>query len=133
MATHVKILGALHLVFGILGALAGIVLFAFFGGLAALAGITANGAGGRFAIPLLGGIGGLLFLVMLLISLPSILAGIGLLRFQPWARILTLVLSALDLLHVPFGTALGLYGFWVLLSREGEELFRRPPAQPLQA
>jgi hypothetical protein len=44
---------------------------------------------------------------------------------------LTIVLSAIELLHVPFGTALGIYGLWVLLSPPTEELFRdQPPAFP---
>ncbi|MBI3696140.1 MAG: hypothetical protein HY238_15045, partial [Acidobacteria bacterium] len=59
-------------------------------------------------------------------GLPSLIAGIGLLKLRPWARILTIVLSAIDLIHVPFGTALGLYGLWALLSKEGEQLFARP-------
>jgi hypothetical protein len=37
---------------------------------------------------------------------------------------LTIVLSVLDLIHVPFGTALGIYGLWVLLSQGSERLFR---------
>ncbi|MBI2834745.1 MAG: hypothetical protein HYX76_10015 [Acidobacteria bacterium] len=33
------------------------------------------------------------------------------------------VLSALNLLNVPFGTMLGIDGLWVLLSRAVEKLF----------
>jgi hypothetical protein len=44
------------------------------------------------------------------------------------------VISALDLIHIPIGTALGIYGFWVLLSPETEAMFKRPamPAMPQQ-
>jgi hypothetical protein len=38
-----------------------------------------------------------------------------------------IVLSALDLFNIPLGTALGIYGFWVLLNKETEQLFLRPP------
>ena len=48
------------------------------------------------------------------------------LSFKPWARILGIVLSALHLLNVPFGTAVGIYGLWALLNRETEALFTRP-------
>jgi hypothetical protein len=48
---------------------------------------------------------------------------VGLLKFQPWARVLTIVLCAINLLNVPFGTALGIYGLWVLLNSETEQLF----------
>jgi hypothetical protein len=39
---------------------------------------------------------------------------------------LTIVLSALELMSVPIGTALGIYGLWVLLSPGAEQLFRQP-------
>jgi hypothetical protein len=45
---------------------------------------------------------------------------------QPWARILTIVLSALELPGVPLHTALGIYGLRVLLSNEGAALFSHP-------
>jgi hypothetical protein len=43
------------------------------------------------------------------------LAGHGLLQRGAWARILALILGFLSLFNVPFGTALGVYTFWVLL------------------
>jgi hypothetical protein len=61
---------------------------------------------------------------VLLISLPGLIAGVGLLTFQPWARILAIVISAIELPAFPFHTALGVYGLWVLLSNEGTALFR---------
>ena len=44
-------------------------------------------------------------------------------KFQSWARIGGLILSALNLLNFPFGTALGFYGLWVLLNKETEAAF----------
>ena len=61
--------------------------------------------------------------MVVVLSLPGIIAGIGLLKLQPWARILAIVISALNLLNVPIGTALGVYGLWVLLQAETERLF----------
>jgi hypothetical protein len=135
MATHVKALGILHIVFGALGILFGLILFLFFGGLAAAVGMTNAGDEAFVAIPILGGIGSLVFIVFLVLSLPSLIVGIGLLQFRPWGRILGIVLSALHLFNVPFGTALGVYGLWVLLSTETERLFRRNtgPAEVLRA
>ena len=52
----------------------------------------------------------------------SIIGGIGLLMHRSWARILTLIVSAMDLLSVPFGTALAIYSFWVLLQPQTVEL-----------
>ncbi|MBI3665163.1 MAG: hypothetical protein HY236_02890 [Acidobacteria bacterium] len=130
MASHVRILGALHIVFGALGIMAGVLVLLFFGGLAGVIGMTDTSGDARLAIPILGGIGGIIFIIALVLSLPSLIAGIGLLKFRSWARVLTIILSVLDLFHVPFGTALGFYGLWVLLSRETEQLFVRWPGQP---
>jgi hypothetical protein len=46
----------------------------------------------------------------------GICVGWGLMRPQPWARIAALILGILALFHLPFGTALGVYTLWVLLS-----------------
>jgi hypothetical protein len=48
------------------------------------------------------------------------LAGWGLLHRESWARVLTLVLGFVALIHVPFGTALGVYTLWVLLPTESQ-------------
>ncbi len=124
MQSHVRILGAIHIVFGAMGLLGGLAVLILFGGIATLVGFAGAGEGRAIAVPVLGGIGGVLFLLALVLSLPGMIAGVGLLKMRPWARILTLILSVFNLLSVPFGTALGVYGFWVLLSKEGEQLFR---------
>jgi hypothetical protein len=48
------------------------------------------------------------------------LAGYGLMQRMPWARTVALVLSFLALIHVPLGTALGVYTLWVLLPAQSE-------------
>jgi hypothetical protein len=53
------------------------------------------------------------------------IAGWGLLSREPWARMLTIVLGAISLIDVPFGTALGIYTLWVLLPAQSEEEFRQ--------
>lgn len=127
MAQHVKILAILHIIYGAIGVLIGLVVFLVLGGIAGLVGVTDHSPDSAVAIPILGGIGGLVFIILLCISLPGIIAGYGLLHYRPWARILTIVLSALELFSIPLGTALGIYGFWVLLKPETEQLFNRPP------
>jgi hypothetical protein len=128
MQSHVRVLGILHIVFGALGVLTAIFLMVIFGGITGVIGLNASGDDARIAIPVIGGIGALVVMFTAMLSLPSIIAGIGLLSYRPWARILTLVLSVFLLIHVPFGTALGFYGFWVLLSAQGGALFQRPSA-----
>jgi hypothetical protein len=49
------------------------------------------------------------------LSLPGLIGGIGLLLWRPWARILLLIVGFVQLVNIPFGTALGIYTIWVLL------------------
>lgn len=55
----------------------------------------------------------------------GIIAGWGLLERQPWARVLAIVLACLNLLSMPFGTALGIYTLWVLLPARSEVEYRQ--------
>lgn len=127
MAQHVKILGILHIVFGGLGVLGAITVLLIFGGISAVVGLSDHSADSAVAAPIVGVIGIFVFILILVLSLPGLIIGIGLLRFRPWARIAAIILSAFDLFGVPFHTALGIYGFWVLLNRETEQMFAPPP------
>jgi hypothetical protein len=44
-------------------------------------------------------------------------------RRRPLGRVLTLALALVNLLVLPFGTALGVYALWTLLTNEGRRLF----------
>jgi hypothetical protein len=52
-------------------------------------------------------------------------AGRALRREQPAGRTAVLWLSVLNLFVLPFGTALGIYAFWVLLHNETRAVFVR--------
>jgi hypothetical protein len=125
MRDHVRILAYLHIVFGGLGAVAAIIVLLVFGGIAGIVGATNPGDvdARTIAMPIIGVVGLAICGFVLLLSLPGMIAGFGLLKFRRWARILTIVLSALDLPGFPIGTALGVYGLWVLLQPESERLF----------
>jgi hypothetical protein len=128
MRDHVRILAYLHIVLGSLGVIAALVVLLVFGGIAGIVGAANPHDPGAWhiAIPVLGIVGAAICGLVLLLSIPGIITGIGLLKLRPWARILGIVLSALNLLHVPLGTALGIYGLWVLLKPETERLFCYP-------
>jgi len=128
MRDHVRILAILNIVFGSMFLLGALIILLIFGGLAGVVGMAAHhDPEAAVAIPILGFIGVVIAVVLVVLSLPGIIAGIGLLKLQPWARILAIVISALDLLNVPIGTALGVYGLWVLLQAETERLFAQRP------
>ena len=129
MQSHIKALGILHIALGSLGVFAAVVLLTIFGGLAGLVNVSERSPDAAVAVPILGGIGGIIFVVVLVFSLPGLIGGIGLLRYAPWSRIYMIVISALDLLHIPFGTCLGIYGLWVLTKPETEALLARRPYQ----
>ena len=123
MITHVKVLGVLYLVFSALSLLVALFLMLAIGSAAGIVGMTADADDAAIAIPVLGLAGTALGMMLLVLALPGLVTGWGLLSFKPWARILGLVLSVLNLLNIPFGTALGIYGLWVLLNKDAERLF----------
>ena len=125
MQAHVRVLAILHIVFGVLLLLTGAVVFALFGGVAALVQDTSDPS--AVAIPVMNLLSGIILIVALAVSLPGLIAGIGLLSYRPWARAVTIVVSILELMNFPFGTALGVYGMWVLLTADGARLFERRP------
>jgi hypothetical protein len=125
MDTHVKVLAWLYIIFGVLGTLLGLGLMALLS-VIGMAG-AASDPDAWMALPILGLTGAALGTFLLILSLPGIIAGAGLLKYRQWARILTIVLSALNLMNFPIGTVLGIYGLWVMLSDEGSRLFAQPP------
>ena len=122
MTSHLRLLGVLQLVWGAMGLLLGVSTLLLAMGAVAIgvwsaddrmaAGITAGGFV-VFAIALLAG-GGI-----------NAWAGRGLRRRQPQGRTAVLWLAVLNLFVLPFGTALGIYAFWVLLHNESRTLFVR--------
>jgi hypothetical protein len=120
MRSHLHLLGILQLVWGAIGLLLGASILLLAAGAVAIgwtspqgrmaAGITA-GAFVVFAVALLAG-GGI-----------NLWAGTALRRGQPSGRTATLCLAVLNLFVLPFGTALGIYAFWVLLHNETRGVF----------
>lgn len=127
MQTHVKVLGVLYLVVGGCMLVAALFLVLTMGGAAGIVGAAADPEDAAIAIPILGFAGTALAGLLGLFALPSLITGYGLVTFKPWARIVGIVLSAISLINIPFGTIIGVYGLWVLLSKETERLFDTAP------
>ncbi len=120
---HIPIVAALHACFGALGLVAAIaVLF----GIGLPTGIVIS-QGETEAAGILGIIAFFITGFLLLISLPGIIGGWGLYQGRPWGRLVVIILGFLQLLNIPFGTALGIYTLWVLFKDP------QPPAFPSQA
>ena len=117
MKQHVSFVGALHIGFGLLG-LAGAL--AIFFGFQFLYEFVQDEP---MAEKVLSYVGNTLALIIIFFSSLGIIGGIGLFSFRPWARILVMIVSAMNCLNVPVGTAKGIYSIWVLMQPETIELF----------
>ena len=115
--THVTVLGWIFIASSLFLAVPGFVLLLVPGGL-----MMSGMAHRTFPFPAMFA----LFAIPLIsVSIGSILAGIGLLNHRDWARILALIIAAFMLAGFPFGTAIGVYAFWVLLSSDGSRSYKR--------
>jgi hypothetical protein len=123
MDTHVRVLGVLYIALGVIGLISAALLMIGLGGVAGIISAAADSEDAAVSIPILSVVGTFLVAVLIAFSSPAIITGIGLLYFKSWARIIGIVLSAIALLGFPWVTILGIYGLWVLLSRDTERLF----------
>ncbi len=119
MKQHVSFVGAIHIGFGVLGLLGALTVFIIF-----------NFAQGfvmdePLAEEILSFLGGTLSLVIMFFAALGIIGGIGLFSYKPWARILVMIVSAINCLNIPIGTAKGVYSIWVLMQKETLELFEQ--------
>src|SRR6478609_7373075 len=117
MRDHVRILGWCFIVYSAIIVLVGLGIgsVVLFGGAI---------FGDHEAMFITGAVGAAIACFLMIIALPGLLAGIGLLKMQPWARIVAIIVGVLHILSFPLGTALGVYTLWVLLNVETEALFR---------
>ncbi len=126
MENHVTAVGALSIGLSILGILIGGFIFVVLAGV----GFVVHD---EDAAPILAVIGLVVGTFLCILSIPGIIGGIGLFKRKEWARILVLIISALQLLNFPIGTAIGGYSIWVLINPGTIRLFNPilpvPPAQ----
>ncbi len=130
MDTHVRVLGVLNIAIGVFGLIVAALIMIGVGGAAGIISASADPDEAAMAIPILSIVGASFVAVVFAFSLPSIVTGIGLLYFKPWARILGIVLSVISLFGFPWVTILGIYGLWVLFSKDTERLFGATPSVP---
>ena len=123
MRSHLHLLWVLQLVWGALGILLGTSTLMLAAGAAAI-GWTTQGD------ELAAGITAVAFVVaaVLLFAVggANAWAGAALRRRHANGRLATLALAVPNLFILPFGTALGVYAFWVLLPNEARTYFEKP-------
>jgi hypothetical protein len=122
MERHARLLDIFATLWGGLALLVGVsMLLLAAGALAELA--DPLGADLGFAASLTAGVFGLIGVVALLWGGAHVWAATLLRRRQPLGRVFMLALALANLLVLPFGTALGIYALWVLLTNECRRLF----------
>jgi phage shock protein PspC (stress-responsive transcriptional regulator) len=114
---HISILGGLYITLSSITLIAAIIVFLAIAG----GGII---SGDELAIAITTTVASVIASLLVLISAPGIICGIGLLKQRPWSRVFALILGVINLINIPFGTALGIYTFWVLMKPESEEIFK---------
>ena len=122
MDRHVRLLGILAALWGALAMLVGVsMLLLAAGALVMLVGPDAEIVG--FAAGLTAAAFSAVGVFALIWGVAHVWAASLLRRRRPSGRVLMLGLAVVNLLVLPFGTALGAYALWVLLTNEGRRLF----------
>jgi hypothetical protein len=122
--SHVDFVGVLFIVWGLLTTLIGVSTLALgAAAMALMASASREGGGGGFAAGLTAAVFATLAILAIVWGTAHVVVGVPLRRRRPWARMLALMLGSVDLLLLPYGTALGVYALWVLLNERGKALF----------
>jgi len=111
MEKHINTVAALQIGLSIFNLLIAFLIFTVL----KLVGGFVDDANGATILSLIADI---LAIVFIIISFPGILAGMGLYKRKEWARVMTLILSVIEIFSFPFGTAIGIYSIWALTQPE---------------
>ena len=116
MDQHKKVLGIIYLVTATLQIIVLGFLSTIFSFIIAMVSKEASGDGAWVLEMVSSILRWLPWTIIIIISIPSLIAGFGLINKQPWALILALVLGCLKLFSFPIGTAIGVYSIWVYVE-----------------
>jgi hypothetical protein len=120
MEKHLTFVGALHIGYNAFGVLAAMGVFLLVVGGGLVGGLASDE---EIVITITFFVGTAIAMWLVVLSIPGIIGGLGVLLRQSWARYLVLVLSVLYLFNVPIGTAIGAYSIWALAQDETAQLF----------
>lgn len=111
MEKHINVVGVLYIVLSVFSFLGAFTLYF-------LLRLIGNFSDDYQTNMILTMIANVLAVVLVVLSIPGIIGGIGLIKRKNWARVLVLILSFFNLFHFPLGTAIGIYAIWALLQPE---------------
>jgi hypothetical protein len=131
LIAHVDFVGVLFVVWGLLTTLVGVSTLALGVGAVALITQASRGSGGQVAAGLTAAVFTTLAIIAIVWGVAHVVVGLPLRQRRSWARHVALMLGSVDLVLLPYGTALGIYALWVLLHEQSKALFTdRPASQP---
>ena len=125
MQTHVKVVAVLFIIFGALAIMLAFFSTLLFSVLGSWIGASAE-EGAAVGGAVMGLVGVIVTIALLVYAVPAFVCGWALLNRKPWARIMGIILAAISLVKIPFGTIFGIYALWVLLNKETERLLAPP-------
>ena len=115
MENQVRVLGVLCIAVGALNGLASLFQILFFGGADTIAGYFFSNTT----------LATVWLIAALVLMLPGIVIGIGLVGFRGWARWAGIILAIFEMIVFPLGAAVGIYGLVVLFSEDVDMIFSR--------
>ena len=127
MERHVRLLGILAGLWGALAMLVGVSMLLLSAGAVAEL-FDSGGTGVEFAAGLTAAALAVIGVFSLLYGGAHVWASVLLRRRTAFGRVLMLALALVDLVVLPFGTALGIYALWGLLTNDGRRLFELHPS-----
>jgi hypothetical protein len=116
---HVHLLGILWLAISAFNTIGGVILYILANTL--LAHLHEMGAPPEAPTGFLRPLLSVVAILVLAKAACGFIAGWGLLKREPWARIIVLVLGFISLFNIPFGTVVGIYTLWVLLPAQSQQ------------
>jgi hypothetical protein len=123
---QVDFLGVLFIAWGLLTTVIGLSTLALGVGAAAL--IASSERPASFAAGFTAAAFTSLAIIAILWGLAHVAVGLPLRRRRHWSRLGAMVLGSIDLILLPYGTALGVYALWVLIRQDAKRLFETSQA-----
>jgi cation transport ATPase len=126
MESHKRILGILYIVSGMLHLLGMLFLSMFFSIIFPMIFENADIDDQWVLVWVVPFLQTIAVIVILLVAIPSVIGGWGILAQRKWAMTLVLILGCLKLFSFPFGTALGIYTIWVYVEENRLQRMSKP-------
>ncbi len=120
MEKHINVLAILFIAYNSMTLLAGLIVLGFF-----LLGGALIQEPDIASLVVLAGMS--VAALLLVLSIPGLIAGYGLMRYKNWSRLLTMILAIIHAFNVPLGTALAVYALWVLTQDEAIRILEKTP------